>query len=141
MPFCFSRLSLSAKPWDMSEQAVIPIERIAEKIYLIRGEKVMLDSDPAGLYGITTGNLNKAVKRNLWRFPEDFMFQLTAQEYEALKFQIGIANEGRGAGVQGGHFCYTDAERRMPFQASALPDFPLQPILPGLPTRGKEAAA
>lgn len=76
--------------------SIIPIERIAEKIYLIRDEKVMLDSDLAELYGITTGNLNKAVKRNIRRFPDDFMFQLSPEEYESLKFQIGIANEGRG---------------------------------------------
>ncbi|MEW7986737.1 MAG: ORF6N domain-containing protein [Candidatus Thiodiazotropha sp.] len=56
----------------------------------------MLDSDLAELYGITTGNLNKAVKRNIRRFPDDFMFQLSPEEYESLKFQIGIANEGRG---------------------------------------------
>jgi len=50
----------------------------------------------ATLYGVTTFNLNKAVKRNIGRFPEDFMFQLTVEEYESLKFQIGIANKGRG---------------------------------------------
>ncbi|MEW8585694.1 MAG: ORF6N domain-containing protein, partial [Candidatus Thiodiazotropha sp.] len=77
-------------------QHIVPIERIAEKIYLIRDAKVMLDSDLAELYGITTGNLNKAVKRNIRRFPDDFMFQLSPEEYESLKFQIGIANEGRG---------------------------------------------
>jgi len=75
---------------------IVPIERIAEKIYLIRDQKVMLDSDLAELYGITTGNLNKAVKRNIRRFPDDFMFQLVQDEYEALLFQTGIANDGRG---------------------------------------------
>ena len=50
----------------------------------------MLDRDLAELYQVTTGNLNKAVKRNLKRFPPDFMFQLTAEEWEALRFQIGI---------------------------------------------------
>ncbi len=78
------------------QQTVIPVERIAASIYLIQGEKIMLDSDLAKLYGVTTGNLNKAVKRNERRFPEDFMFQLTPDEYETLKFQIGIANEGKG---------------------------------------------
>ena len=62
-----------------SSKSVIPVERIARSIYLIRGEKVMLDEDLAELYGVTTGNLNKAVKRNLRRFPEDFMFQLSAE--------------------------------------------------------------
>lgn len=75
---------------------VVPIERIAACIYLIRGHKVMLGSDLAALYGIATGNLNKAVKRNIERFPEDFMFPLKAEEHEALLFQIGIANRGRG---------------------------------------------
>lgn len=55
-----------------------------------------LDSDLAKLYGVTTFNLNKAVKRNLERFPDDFMFQITAEEYESLKFQIGISKKGRG---------------------------------------------
>ena len=70
-------------------QTVIPIERIASRIYQIRGEKVMLDSDLAELYGVTTGNLNKAVQRNLRRFPEDFMFQLSMEEFEVLRFQTG----------------------------------------------------
>ncbi|HUO06556.1 MAG TPA: ORF6N domain-containing protein [Candidatus Binataceae bacterium] len=78
-------------------EPVIPLERIAGRIYLIRGEKVMLDSDLAELYGVTTGNLNKAVKRNPERFPEDFIFQLTAQETESLLFQTGRAKpSGRG---------------------------------------------
>src|ERR1700733_10187575 len=75
--------------------SVIPVERIASRIYLIRGEKVMLDSDLADLYGVETKNLNKAVKRNPRRFPEDFMFQLSVEEFEALRFQIGTSN-GRG---------------------------------------------
>ena len=56
----------------------------------------MLDRDLAELYQVTTGNLKKAVKRNLKRFPPDFMFQLTAEEWEALRFQIGILKNGRG---------------------------------------------
>ena len=66
------------------------LQLIQSKIYEIRGRKVMLDRDFAELYQVTTGNLNKAVKRNLKRFPPDFMFQLTAEEWEALRFQIGI---------------------------------------------------
>jgi hypothetical protein len=73
---------------------VIPIERIARAILLIRREKVMLDSDLAALYGVTTGNLNKAVKRNAERFPTDFMFQLDAEEVADLKFQFGISSWG-----------------------------------------------
>jgi hypothetical protein len=80
----------------MPQRSVIPIERIASRIYLIRGEKVMLDNDLAELYGVQTKNLNKAVKRNLRRFPEDFMFQLTGDEAKSLRFQIGTSKNGRG---------------------------------------------
>ena len=70
--------------------------QIQNLIYEIRGCKVMLDSDLAKLYGVETFNLNKAVKRNLSRFPKDFMFQLTKDEYNPLIFQIGISNSKRG---------------------------------------------
>ncbi len=75
---------------------MFPAERIARSILLIRGHKVMLDADLARLYSVRTFNLNKAVKRNLDRFPQDFMFQLTAEEAAALRFQIGISKTGRG---------------------------------------------
>jgi hypothetical protein len=78
-------------------QQLLPIELIAQKIFLIRRQKVMLDSDLAELYGVETFNLNKAVKRNPDRFPSDFMFQLTKDEYEVLIFQFGISKrKGRG---------------------------------------------
>ena len=70
--------------------------QIQNLIYEIRGYKVMLDSDLAKLYGVETFNLNKAVKRNLSRFPKDFMFQLTKDEYNSLIFQSGISNSKRG---------------------------------------------
>ena len=69
---------------------------IEDMIYEIRGKQVMLDSDLAKLYKILTGNLNKAVKRNIERFPKDFMFQLTEDEYTSLMFQIGISNKRGG---------------------------------------------
>jgi hypothetical protein len=81
-----------AKP----QAAVIPVERIATRIYLIRGEKVMLDSDLAEMYGVPTNRMNEQVKRNIERFPEDFAFQLTVEEFEALMSQIAISNAGRG---------------------------------------------
>jgi hypothetical protein len=56
-------------------ESVVPVEVIERKILLVRGQKVILDKDLAELYGVTTGNLNKAVRRNLDRFPQDFMFQ------------------------------------------------------------------
>ncbi|MCC6691586.1 MAG: ORF6N domain-containing protein [Bacteroidia bacterium] len=74
---------------------VVPDETLMTKIYIIRGKKVMLDSDLAELYGVSTGNLNKAVARNIKRFPEDFMFDLTKTEYSSLRFQIGILKRGQ----------------------------------------------
>ena len=74
------------------------LARIKSLIYEIRGVKVMLDKDLADLYHVTTGNLNKAVKRNIRRFPSDFMFQLNQTEFEKLKndliFQNGISSWG-----------------------------------------------
>lgn len=69
-------------------------EVVINKIYLVRGQKVMLDKDLAELYGVTTGNLNKAVKRNLVRFPDDFMFQLTEKEFKDMIFQNGTSSWG-----------------------------------------------
>ncbi|TKB54902.1 MAG: ORF6N domain-containing protein [Nitrospira sp.] len=78
-------------------RALVPRERIEQTILLIRGHRVMLDADLAKLYGVTTFNLNKAVKRNADRFPDDFMFRLSAQETTSLTFQIGISKfRGRG---------------------------------------------
>lgn len=80
----------------MSNTNLISIEKIEKAIYLIRGEKVMLDRDLALLYGVETKLLNRAVKRNPQRFPPDFMFQLTPEEAEILRCQIGTSNAGRG---------------------------------------------
>ncbi len=73
---------------------LIPVERIERQIYLVRGLKVMLDSDLAELYGVPTGRLNEQVKRNIKRFPKDFMLQLTQDEYDALRSQIAILKTG-----------------------------------------------
>ncbi len=69
-------------------------EIIAEKIFLIRGHKVMLDRDLAKLYKVPTGRLNEQVKRNIKRFPKDFMFQLTREEFKNLKSQFAISSWG-----------------------------------------------
>ena len=69
---------------------------IEQAIHVIRGQRVMLDSDLARLYGVTTGALNQAVKRNAERFPGDFAFQLTQQEFAALMSQNVISKPGRG---------------------------------------------
>ena len=72
----------------------VPDEVIINKIYFIREQKVMLDRDLAALYGVSTGNLNKSVKRNKRRFPDDFIFQLSEKEYKNLMFQNGISSWG-----------------------------------------------
>ena len=74
----------------------VPSERIAHSILLLRGQKVLLDADLAELYGVPTKVLVQAVKRNLERFPEDFMFQLDADEFAALRSQSVTSNTGRG---------------------------------------------
>src|SRR3954452_15496204 len=71
-------------------------EEIEQAILLIRGQKVMLDRDLAALYGVETKNLNKAVRRNLDRFPNDFIFQLTKDEAESLRFQFGTSTSLHG---------------------------------------------
>lgn len=83
-------------------------EIIQKKIYEVRGVKVMLDKDLAEPYQVTTGNLNKAVKRNIKRFPPDFMFQLTKEEWESLRFQIGILKRGRGEHSKYLPFAFTE---------------------------------
>jgi len=72
------------------------VQNLGQKIYFIRGHRVMMDSDLAELYGVETFNLNKAVKRNVERFPADFMFQLSENEWESLRFQSGILKSSRG---------------------------------------------
>lgn len=71
---------------------IVPSEVIEQKILLIRGHKVMLDKDLAKLYGVKTRALNQAVQRNIERFPEDFMFQLTREEFNNLMFHFGRSN-------------------------------------------------
>ncbi len=73
---------------------IIPIEVVERMIFMIRGQKVMLDSDLARLYAVETGALNRAVKRNTSRFPSDFKFQLTKTEAKNLRCQIGISSFG-----------------------------------------------
>jgi hypothetical protein len=79
---------------DNKQLSVIPDEAVINKIYFIRNEKIMLDSDLAELYGVKTKRLNEQVKRNIDRFPEDFMFQLTEPEFENLKSQIATSGWG-----------------------------------------------
>lgn len=78
----------------MNEPLIIPEEIIISKIYCLRGQKVMIDADLAGLYQVETKRLNEQVKRNLLRFPADFMFQLTNKEWEELKSHFATSSWG-----------------------------------------------
>jgi len=77
--------------------SILPIEKITAKIYLIREEKILLDFDLAELYGVETKILKRAVRRNIERFPGDFMFTLTREEYNSLRSQIGTLKRGQHA--------------------------------------------
>jgi len=76
----------------MNRRVVIPVQHIEGKIFLIRGQKVILDEDLAELYEAEVKILNRAVKRNRTRFPDDFMFQLTTEEFDNLRYQSGTSS-------------------------------------------------
>ena len=80
----------------MNQTLIVREENIASIIYTIRGEKVMLDMDLAELYGIDTRTMKQAVRRNIERFPADFMFKLTKDEFDSLRSQFVTSNVGRG---------------------------------------------
>ena len=80
----------------MSASTLLPLETITHRILMLRGQKVLLDSDLAALYDVPTKRFNEQVKRNLERFPADFMFQLTEEEWESLRSQIATLKPGRG---------------------------------------------
>jgi hypothetical protein len=86
---------------------IIPIENIVNKIYIFRGVKVMLDRDLAELYGVETAQLKRQVKRNISRFPEDFMFELTKEEFENWRCQSGISNSDR-IGLRYAPYAFTE---------------------------------
>jgi hypothetical protein len=89
-------------------KALVPHVNIQQLIYLIRGQKVMLDRDLAALYGVPTGVLNQAVKRNRKRFPTDFMFQLSRAELENWKSQTVISNPGLKMGLRKAPYAFTE---------------------------------
>jgi len=86
----------------------VPVEDVAQSIIVLRGKRVILDRDLAVIYGVPTGRLNEAVKRNIERFPEDFMFQLTAAEAELSRSQSAILNSGRGRNIKYLPFAFTE---------------------------------
>ena len=101
----------------MNTIVTIPQETIVSQIQLIRGKKVMLDENLARLYLVTTGHLNRAIKRNGARFPPDFMFQLTSDEYGSLICQSGTSNIGRGGRR---HFPYVFTEQGVAMLSTVL---------------------
>ena len=78
------------------KRPIIPSQRIARSIFLVRGHKVLLDADLAELYNVSVKRLNEQVRRNSKRFPADFAFQLTPPEYDSLRSQIATLEQGRG---------------------------------------------
>tara|TARA_B110000908_G_C10253199_1_gene453513 strand:+ start:1499 stop:2032 length:534 start_codon:yes stop_codon:yes gene_type:complete len=91
----------------MNKEITIPDEIITNKIYLIRGQKVILDRDLAELYGVETRILKQAVRRNIKRFPKDFMFEMTKEELELWRSQFGTTNQDK-KGLRYAPFCFTE---------------------------------
>ncbi|HWN97367.1 MAG TPA: ORF6N domain-containing protein [Methylomirabilota bacterium] len=79
-----------------NEPAMTPVDGMDSRIHLIRGQRVMLDSDLAAVYGVSTKQLNQQLRRNRFRFPTDFAFQLSGEEFSALRSQIVTSKQGRG---------------------------------------------
>ncbi|MEK7563364.1 MAG: ORF6N domain-containing protein [Patescibacteria group bacterium] len=95
-------------PPSSSVSLAIPAERIEQRILLIRKKKVILDRDLASLYGVTTGTLNQAVKRNRERFPKDFMFQLSPKEFKNWISQIVITNSSAKMSLRQRPYAFTE---------------------------------
>ncbi len=95
-------------PTLLMDNELIPTERIIGKIYIIRGKKVMLDRDLAALYGVETRTLNQAVRRNLERFPDDFMFEMTVDEAKNLISQSVTSNSGKAGGLRKPPLAFTE---------------------------------
>ena len=91
----------------MSKSIAITDETVVNKIYFIRGKKVMLDRDLAEMYGVETSQLKRQVKRNIERFPEDFMFEMNKEELQYWRSQFGISNEDK-MGLRYSPFCFTE---------------------------------
>ena len=87
-------------PNKRPQEELVPAELIEKRIYLVRGHKVMLDRDLADIYGVETRALVQAVRRNRERFPDDFMFQLSKEEFESWRSQIVMSNPGAKMGLR-----------------------------------------
>lgn len=91
----------------MSKEVAIPDELVLSKIYEVRGQKVMLDRDLAELYGVETKRLKEAVRRNIARFPEDFMFEMTKEEFQIWRTQFATSKADQ-KGLRYAPFCFTE---------------------------------
>ena len=109
--------------------APLPAVHITQSILFLRGQRVILDREPAAIYGVETRMLNQAVKRNSERFPEDFMFQLTAEEVELSRSQIVILNPGRGQNIKYLPYAFTEHDRAIGAILSAIREL-MQPKAP-----------
>jgi hypothetical protein len=92
----------------VTETGLVRVERVQRAILVLRGRRVILDSDLAALYGVTVSRLNEQVKRNIERFPADFGFRLTREEFEALRSQIAISKTARRGGRQYLRYAFTE---------------------------------
>ncbi|MBI3509487.1 MAG: ORF6N domain-containing protein [Bacteroidetes bacterium] len=92
---------------NLKKQTIVPDELLVNKIYFIRGQKVMLDRDPAELYRVETKVLKQTVKRNPFRFPEDFMFEMSVEEFENWRSQFVTSNSDK-MGLRYPPFCFTE---------------------------------
>jgi hypothetical protein len=90
------------------DSTAAPVEQLAQSILFLRGQRVIMDRELAAVYGVPTGRLNEAVKRNIERFPEDFMFQLTREEAELSRSHLAILNRGRGQNIKYLPFAFTE---------------------------------
>src|SRR5688572_21579735 len=96
------------KKEEQQDTSITPTERISRSVILVRGERVILDRELAAIYGVTTKRLNEQVRRNLARFPADFMFQLTEPEAKSSRSQFATLNSRRGANVKYQPYAFTE---------------------------------
>ncbi len=112
------------KEQTTNENEIVPviteIKDIGDLVYVIRGKQVMIDSDLAMLYQVETKNLNKAATRNADRFPEDFRFKLTKEEFDGLRFQTGTSNQEQGGRGGRRYYPYAYTEQGISMLASVL---------------------
>ena len=95
-------------PKNTTNELMLPDEILINKIYLIKGQKVMLDRDLAELYGVETKQLKRQVKRNLERFPEDFMFEMSEEDFQNWRSQFGTSNLSDKMGLRYAPYCFTE---------------------------------